>query len=152
MTRSIRARWFNAGIFAVLAVVQYFSSNGSVSTTYVLPGLLLALAVWLSPVGSRSTNAISEAEAKRLVREAPDGDKPVIVYHRPGCTYCGRLKLALFGVRNRAHWVDIWEDEDAATYVRSVNNGNETVPTVVINGVVHSNPPPNQVRSALTGA
>ena len=74
---------------------------------------------------------------------------PVIIYHRPGCSYCARLRLKLLGVKSRAYWVDIWADEDAANYVRMVNDGNETVPTVVIDGVPHTNPNPTVVRTAL---
>ena len=46
-------------------------------------------------------------------------------------------------------WVDIWADPDGAAYVRSVNDGNETVPTVVIDGVAHTNPSPRAVVAAL---
>lgn len=152
MTRSTRARWFNGGVFAFLAVLQFATSNGSALTGYVLPAVLLAFAVWLSPIGNRTANDVSEAEAKRLVNEAPEGAKPVIVYHRPGCTHCGRLKLALLGVKDRAYWVDIWDDPDAAAFVRSVNAGYETVPTVVLDGVAQTNPPSGLVRSALVEA
>jgi glutaredoxin len=45
--------------------------------------------------------------------------------------------------------VNIWADPDAAAYVRSVANGNETVPTVVIDGIPIVNPAPSQVVAAL---
>ena len=48
-----------------------------------------------------------------------------------------------------AVWVDVWADPDASAYVRSVNDGNEVVPTVVIDGVPHTNPSPREVRVAL---
>ena len=50
---------------------------------------------------------------------------------------------------SEAVWVDIWADPDGAAYVRSVNDGNETVPTVVIDGVAHTNPSPRAVVAAL---
>ncbi len=81
------------------------------------------------------------------------GQSPnVIIYHRPGCSFCARMKMALRDVADRAVWVDIWEDEEGAAFVRSVNNGNETVPTVVIDGQAHTNPPPGQVHEALSGS
>lgn len=36
---------------------------------------------------------------------------------------------------------NIWEDEEAAQFVRMANDGNETVPTVVIGTDVYTNPP-----------
>jgi mycoredoxin len=73
----------------------------------------------------------------------------VVIYHRAGCPFCLRLRLALGRRASDATWVDIWADPDAAAYVRSVNDGNETVPTVVIDGEAHTNPSPRLVRAAL---
>jgi hypothetical protein len=44
---------------------------------------------------------------------------------------------------------NIWEDADAAEFVRAVNNGNETVPTVVIGTDVYTNPPTSLVLEKL---
>ncbi len=41
--------------------------------------------------------------------------------------------------------VDIWQDPEAAAFVRSVANGNETVPTVSIGDVHLVNPSARQV-------
>ncbi|MFC9788839.1 glutaredoxin domain-containing protein [Rhodococcus sp. NPDC127528] len=73
----------------------------------------------------------------------------VTVYWRPGCPFCMRLRatLRLRGLHPRE--IDIWKDPDAAAFVRSVADGNETVPTVVIDGVAHVNPPPRTVVDAL---
>lgn len=73
----------------------------------------------------------------------------VTVYYRPGCGYCLRLRASLGSRARRARWVDIWSDPEAAAYVRSVNGGDATVPTVVIDGVAHTNPAPGAVRAAL---
>jgi len=54
----------------------------------------------------------------------------VTVYWRPGCMFCDRLRIS---VRSR----------------RGVNGGNETVPTVVIDGTAHTNPAPAVVKAAL---
>lgn len=79
---------------------------------------------------------------------APTGR--VVIYWRPGCVFCMRLKAMLIGVGDGATWVNIWRDQEGAAYVRSVNDGNETVPTVVIDGVAHTNPAPSLVRQALS--
>ena len=76
-------------------------------------------------------------------------DRPVVIYWRPGCGYCMRLKGSLGDLGEKALWVNIWQDDDAAAFVRSVNDGNETVPTVVIDGTAHTNPSAGTVRERL---
>ncbi|QQB65096.1 NrdH-redoxin [Kytococcus sedentarius] len=63
--------------------------------------------------------------------------------------YCARLRRGLGRVGRRARWVNIWQDAEARAFVRSVNDGNETVPTVVIDGRAHTNPDPALVRQRL---
>jgi glutaredoxin len=65
--------------------------------------------------------------------------------------FCIRLRAVLRWHRLRPTMVNIWRDPDAAAYVRSVADGNETVPTVVIDGQPVVNPPPRQVVAALRG-
>ncbi|MEU2023651.1 glutaredoxin domain-containing protein [Streptomyces sp. NPDC016469] len=89
--------------------------------------------------------SVSAAEARR--RSAADG-RPV-VFWRPGCTYCLRLRFRLRRQARRLHWVDIWRDPEAAAAVRAVNDGNETVPTVFVAGRPHTNPDPAWVRAQL---
>ena len=77
-------------------------------------------------------------------------DKPqVILYWRPGCGFCVRLARALDAMEIEPELRNIWEDPDAAEFVRSVNRGNELVPTLVVGDIVLSNPSPDQVRAAL---
>ena len=73
----------------------------------------------------------------------------VVVYWRPGCPFCQRLRLVVRRFADRARWVNIWEDADGAAYVRSVAGGDETVPTVVLGGEAVVNPSPWRVRRAL---
>jgi mycoredoxin len=44
---------------------------------------------------------------------------------------------------------NIWEDPDYAAFVRSVANGNEVVPTLVVKGAAMVNPSLEDVVSAL---
>ncbi|MFF4801051.1 glutaredoxin domain-containing protein [Streptomyces sp. NPDC001351] len=90
--------------------------------------------------------SIGWPEAQR--RSAVDG-RPV-VFWRPGCTYCLRLRLRLGRSARQLYWVDIWRDPAAAAAVREANDGNETVPTVVVAGRPHTNPDPAWVREQLT--
>ncbi len=73
----------------------------------------------------------------------------VAIYWRPGCSFCMTLTAAVRRHQDAVAWVNIRQDAEAAAYVRSVNHGNETVPTVVIDGVAHTNPAPHLVRQAL---
>lgn len=105
---------------------------------------LLAMAYWISPrQGGRS---VRQSELGSLPAER----RRVVIYWRPGCSYCARLKRALGPDRERATWVNIWQDAEAAAFVRDVNDGDEIVPTVVINGEPHTNPDPKLVRLSLT--
>ena len=79
-------------------------------------------------------------------------DRGVAIYWRPGCAFCAALGARVRRYADRAAWVNIWDDDDAAAYVRSVNGGAETVPTVVIDGVPHTNPSPRMVKRALARA
>ena len=45
--------------------------------------------------------------------------------------------------------VNIWEDPEAASFVRSVAGGNETVPTVTIGDEVFVNPSVQQLAAAI---
>ncbi|GIH67502.1 membrane protein [Microbispora siamensis] len=103
---------------------------------------LLAAAVLSPLVFPRS---VSSAEALR--RSEADG-RP-IVYWRPGCRYCLRLRTRLGRHAHRMHWVDIWRDPDGAAAVRAATGGDETVPTVVVAGRPHVNPDPRWVRAQL---
>jgi glutaredoxin len=58
------------------------------------------------------------------------GAAPVTVFLRPGCPFCAVLLLGLARTGLAFHRVDIWQQPEAAAWVRSVANGNETVPTV----------------------
>ncbi|MFF7329851.1 glutaredoxin domain-containing protein [Streptomyces sp. NPDC008150] len=111
----------------------------------VPPLVAFVLVAWLnSPL--LFPRSVGSAEARR--RSATDG-RPV-VYWRPGCTYCMRLRIRLGRRAGRLHWVNIWRDPDGAAVVRAANGGDETVPTVVVAGRPHVNPDPGWVRAHLS--
>ena len=74
----------------------------------------------------------------------------VAIYWRPGCPYTARLRVAIRAQGDRARWVNIWDDEAGRAFVATVNDGDETVPTVVIDGLPHTNPAPSIVKAALS--
>ncbi|MBS2963550.1 mycoredoxin [Actinocrinis puniceicyclus] len=74
----------------------------------------------------------------------------VTLYTRPGCPYCSRLRRGLNASHLRYREIDIWQDPQAAAFVRSVAGGNETVPTVVVAGHAMVNPSAARVRAAVS--
>lgn len=72
------------------------------------------------------------------------------MYSTPWCGYCHRLKGQLQREGIDFHVVDIERDPEAAEIVRSVNGGNQTVPTLVYaDGTAHTNPSLAQVKAKL---
>lgn len=80
-------------------------------------------------------------------RPAPE----VTVYWRPGCGFCHALLSRLEGSVVAYEKVNIWEDAEAAAYVRSVARGNETVPTVRIGDRALVNPTFDELVAAVDG-
>ena len=82
----------------------------------------------------------------------PNSPKGVMVYWRPGCPFCSSLfrQLEREGIDHQR--VNIWDDPEAAAIVRSIANGNETVPTVVIGSAGMVNPSVGQITAVLASA
>jgi glutaredoxin len=73
----------------------------------------------------------------------------VVIYWRPGCAFCLNLLLGLKFTRLRYRKVDIRKDPGARAFVRSVADGNETVPTVVVAGRALVNPSKRQLLGVV---
>jgi len=72
------------------------------------------------------------------------------MYSTPWCGYCHRLKAQLSREGIEFDEVDIAMTPEAAAIVERVNNGNQTVPTLVFtNGAALTNPSVAQVREQL---
>jgi glutaredoxin-like protein len=138
-------RWLWVLILAATAAVVAEAVVTSDWTGAIGYGALgLALAWWLSPLQGGRSARHDEVVAR------PAHERQVVIYWRPGCVFCARLRGRLGRSGRRATWVNIWQDEAAAAYVRSVNDGNETVPTVVIDGEPMTNPDPSLVLERLS--
>ncbi|MFC1417714.1 glutaredoxin domain-containing protein [Streptacidiphilus cavernicola] len=73
----------------------------------------------------------------------------IILYARPGCPYCARLRRALRGRGLAFTETDIWSNPQAAAFVRSAANGNETVPTPTVAGHTMVNPSAAEALAAV---
>ncbi|HEY0950712.1 mycoredoxin [Nocardioides sp.] len=72
------------------------------------------------------------------------------MYTTPWCGYCHRLKSQLDREGIGFEIVDIEQSPEAAALVESVNNGNQTVPTLVYaDGTAQTNPSVAQVKEKL---
>ncbi|MEU4218693.1 glutaredoxin domain-containing protein [Actinoplanes sp. NPDC026623] len=134
-------RWTLAGV-VLLAGLAAGITTGSPIIVVVFAALAAAASPLIFPR--------SETAAEAQTRSVEDGR--AVIYWRPGCPFCVRLRATLGPAARRAHWVDIWRDPEAAAAVRAVADGNETVPTVVLDGVPHVNPDPGWLRKQLLAA
>ena len=74
----------------------------------------------------------------------------VTMYSTPWCGYCHRLKSQLDREGIAYEVVDIEQTPGAAEIVEAVNNGNQTVPTLVYaDGSAQTNPSVAQVKAKL---
>jgi mycoredoxin len=67
-------------------------------------------------------------------------DGEIVVFWRPGCGFCVALLRQLDRHEVPHRLVNIWEEPEGAAFVRTVANGNETVPTVAVGPVALVNP------------
>ncbi|GLW32691.1 glutaredoxin domain-containing protein [Actinoplanes regularis] len=122
---------------AIIAAIKF--GQGAPGGAAVLLSIFVVLAILTSPLAFPRGVPAAEAVA---------GGRP-IVYWRPGCPYCLRLRARLGPEASRLQWVDIWKDPEGAAVVRGFADGNETVPTVVFGGEGFVNPDPQWVRERL---
>jgi mycoredoxin len=73
----------------------------------------------------------------------------VVIYWRPDCIFCLDLLLRLRFTRLYYRKIDIRKDPAARAFVRSVADGNETVPTVVVADRALVNPSKRQLLEAV---
>ncbi len=152
VSRSARAQWWHAAgcaAAAVLAATLLLSGAASAILAAPAVALLTAGAYLCSPLHRRAGASHWEAQQRLVAAGVP------VVYWRPGCPYCVRMRLALSraGLARDVSWVDVWSDAEGAAYVRDLNDGSETVPTVILpDGSAVTNPPPQGLVEAISRA
>ncbi len=80
-------------------------------------------------------------------------DTDITFFWRPGCGFCMALERQLASTDLTITYRNIWEDPEAAAFVRNHAQGNEVVPTIQIGSSVLVNPTADEVTStAATSA
>lgn len=76
--------------------------------------------------------------------------KTIIVYGHPTCPNLGPVKGLLTQSKVNFDYIDIHQDSVAAARVRAINNGNESVPTLVFpDGSTLTEPTVGELQSKL---
>jgi mycoredoxin len=138
--------WYPAIGLAVAAVLCLFiyGMDGN-WTSGVIAGIALLAAAWfVSPALGGS------GKPWAAMRESGQDQNRVVIFWRPGCMYCLRMRTALGRAGNQAEWINIWQDDEGREFVRNNNGGDETVPTVILGDEVATNPSPARVRRELS--
>ena len=74
----------------------------------------------------------------------------IIVYGHPACPALGPVKGLLRQSKVKFDYIDIHQDSAAAARVRAINNGNESVPTLVFpDGTTLTEPAVGELKSKL---
>ena len=74
-------------------------------------------------------------------------DTDITYFWRPGCRFCMALERQLASTDLTITYRNIWEDPEAAAFVRNHAQGNEVVPTIQIGSSVLVNPTADEVTS-----
>ena len=77
-------------------------------------------------------------------------EKQIVMYGTSWCPDCARSKKLLDGHNVEYQWINIEEVPEAADAVRQINNGLQSVPTIVLpDGRVLVEPSDKELSSAL---
>ncbi len=78
--------------------------------------------------------------------------KQLLVYGRPGCPRVYPVRTFLKNAEIEYTYIDIYQDDEARERVRSINTGNESVPTIVFSdGSTLTEPSSAELRKKLIG-
>lgn len=118
-------------------------------TPFVALAVVIALGWgwWVSPL-RRAQPHVDHSQAMAQARS-----RQLIVYWRPGCTWCMRLWRALEPEeRDRLLWVNVMADPEAAHWIRQFHAGEMVTPTVVTGSGRQVAATVEQIRARLAQA
>lgn len=136
---------FGAIAAFVMMIINFIQGDTVLATMLLVQlTLLFGLLLWWT---RRSGAHISHASA-----QAVSGEGDVIVYWRPGCLYCDRLKFGLGSDRHDVSWVNVLQDAEAAEFVSTYHDGNITVPTAVTGAGEMIDATPAAIKAQLSAS
>ena len=130
-------------VWATVNIIQ-----GDLAFAAILLALTAVAIGWLL----RMTRSSGGPHISHAAAQANAGADDVIVYWRPGCMYCDRLRVGLGSARRDVAWVNIFEDPEAAAFVGSIRGGHHVVPTVVSGAGELVDPTPAAIKGQLATA
>lgn len=137
------ALWSLPGIAFGLATA--LSGSLWVGAAASVPGVVAARAIL-----RRSVAAFTNDQSVPAAEHAVDGRIDAIeVFWRPGCPFLEGLGRRLDEAGVPVNLRNIWENPDDAAIVRSIANGHETVPTLIVGPVALVNPSARLVMATL---
>lgn len=135
--------WSLPGIVFGLSTV--LSGNPWVGAAASVLGIVAARAIL-----RRSVAALTNDQSVVVTEHAVDGRIEAIeVFWRPGCPFLEGLGRDLGEAGVPTNLRNIWDNPDDAAIVRSIADGKETVPTLVIGPVALVNPSARLVLATL---
>jgi hypothetical protein len=135
--------WSLPGIAFGLSAV--LSGNLWVAAAASLLGIVVARAIW-----RRCVAALTNDQSVVATEHAVDGRIEAIeVFWRPGCPFVEGLGRVLDEAGVPTNLRNISENPDDAAIVRSIADGNETVPTLIIGPIALVNPSARLVMATL---
>ncbi len=135
--------WSLPGIAFGLSMV--LSSNLWVAAATSVLGIVAARAIF-----RRYVAALTNDQSVVATEQAVDGRIDAIeVFWRPGCPFLEGLGRTLAEAGVPTNLRNIAENPDDAAIVRSIADGNETVPTLIIGPVALVNPSARLVMATL---
>lgn len=140
VTRTI-SRWWPTGVILLGAVAVWVAWSGVVGIVSAV--LLIGYAWMVSPAFFPRSADLPLALERAAAGEAP------LVFWKPGCTFCIRMRLGVGAAGRRVSWVDSSIDSQARAMVRSQNGGDHTTPTVMFGDESRTNPDVGWVRTLL---
>ena len=136
-------RWSLPGLAFGLAMV--LSGNPWVAAAACVLGIVASRVLW-----RRSVAALTNDRSVVPTEHGVGGRIEAIeVFWRPGCPFLEGLGRHLDEAGVPTNLRNIWENPDDAAIVRSIADGNETVPTLIIGPVALVNPSARLVMATL---
>ena len=139
--RRVIGRWWRPGIMVLASVALLVAPGGVVGI--VIAVLLIVYAWIVSPAFFPRSADLQVALERAAAGQAP------LVFWKPGCPFCIRLRVGVGSTGRRVSWVDSSLDEQARAVVRSKNGGDHTTPTVMFRDETRTNPDVDWVRKLL---